>query len=108
MPESLLRILNFFLLLLLVLFFVRVLRAVWVQINAQPYAAPPPQAPVAAAPPRRVANIGAPGGLRLKVVEPPALRGQTFPLGDEVTVGRAAGCGVSLADTTVSQLHARV
>jgi len=25
-----------------------------------------------------------------------------------VTVGRAPGCGVSLQDTTVSQLHARV
>src|SRR5580704_7754958 len=103
MPESLLRILNFFLLLLLVLFFVRVLRAVWVQINAQPYTAPPQQAPAGPVPQRRAGNQPTGGGLRLKVVEPPALRGQTFALGDEVTVGRAAGCGVALADTTVSQ-----
>jgi pSer/pThr/pTyr-binding forkhead associated (FHA) protein len=31
-----------------------------------------------------------------------------FVLGDEVTVGRAAGCQVTLDDTYASQLHARV
>ncbi len=32
-----------------------------------------------------------------------------FALGDELTVGRAGGCGVSLPDDTfVSQIHARV
>jgi pSer/pThr/pTyr-binding forkhead associated (FHA) protein len=35
-------------------------------------------------------------------------RGRTFPLGQELTVGRAAGCQVTLDDTYVSQLHARV
>nr|MDQ2754925.1 FHA domain-containing protein [Actinomycetota bacterium] len=35
--------------------------------------------------------------------------GQVFDLGDELTVGRAPGCGVSLPeDTFISQLHARV
>jgi pSer/pThr/pTyr-binding forkhead associated (FHA) protein len=35
--------------------------------------------------------------------------GQVFDLGDELTVGRANGCGVSLPeDTFVSTLHARV
>ena len=34
---------------------------------------------------------------------------QVFPLGEEVTIGRAPGCSVALADDTfVSQLHARV
>jgi pSer/pThr/pTyr-binding forkhead associated (FHA) protein len=44
----------------------------------------------------------------LRVVEPADQRGRTFALGDEVTVGRAAGCQVTLDDTFVSQLHARV
>jgi pSer/pThr/pTyr-binding forkhead associated (FHA) protein len=37
------------------------------------------------------------------------MQGQTFDLGDELTVGRAVGCGVALPDDTfVSTLHARV
>jgi pSer/pThr/pTyr-binding forkhead associated (FHA) protein len=43
------------------------------------------------------------------LLAPPELYGQTFDLGDELTVGRAIGCGVSLPDDTfVSTLHARV
>jgi pSer/pThr/pTyr-binding forkhead associated (FHA) protein len=116
MPESLLRILNGCLLALLFLFFLRVMRAVWVQVNAPPL--PPAPAPPAAA---RAASAPAPAGaqrpaapptatgdVKLRIIEPPEQRGQTYPLGDEVTVGRAAGCGVALADATVSQLHARV
>jgi pSer/pThr/pTyr-binding forkhead associated (FHA) protein len=106
-PESLLRILNGCLLALLLLFFLRVLRAVWVQVNAPPVTAPPAPGPAlstAVAP----AATSTGQGLSLRVIEPPEHRGQTYPLGDEVTVGRAAGCGVALADATVSQLHARV
>jgi len=112
-PDSLLHILNACLLALLLLFFLRVLRAVWVQVNAPPL--PPHAAPSLAAragPPARsaapAASAAAATGLRLRVVEPEAHKGETYPLGDEVTVGRAAGCGVALPDTTVSQLHARM
>jgi pSer/pThr/pTyr-binding forkhead associated (FHA) protein len=101
-PESLLRLLNGLLLVVLLLFFLRVLRAAWVQVNAPPLV--PPTAmptPVAPAP----APVSA---LRLRVLEPPQQRGRIYELADEVTVGRAPGCGVSLPDTTVSQLHARV
>ncbi|MGH9286540.1 MAG: FHA domain-containing protein, partial [Acidimicrobiales bacterium] len=35
-------------------------------------------------------------------------RGQEFELGEELTLGRAAGCQVRLDDTFVSQLHARI
>lgn len=49
------------------------------------------------------------GAERLVVTEPPERKGETFQLGEELTVGRAPGCGVSLpTDTFVSQLHARV
>jgi len=44
---------------------------------------------------------------RLKMVEPATA--QMFPLGEEVTIGRAPGCSVPLSDDTfVSQLHARI
>ena len=112
MPASLLHILNACLLALLLLFVLRVLRAVWVQVNAPPLAPPPPapaMARAAVASPMAAADGGrAEGGLRLRVIEPPERKGDVYPLGDEMTVGRAPGCGVALPDGTVSQLHARV
>jgi hypothetical protein len=46
---------------------------------------------------------------RLVVLDPPGYRGRAFELADELTVGRAVGCGVALPDDTfVSTLHARV
>jgi pSer/pThr/pTyr-binding forkhead associated (FHA) protein len=47
--------------------------------------------------------------LRLRVVEPVGQAGQVFELADELTVGRAAGCGVALEhDTFASKVHARL
>jgi len=108
MPESLLTILKFCFLALLYLFFFRVLRAVWAEIrpNAASAAAP------AAAPRQRgrqqqKTRSGPP--TKLTVVEPKEQAGRAYPLGDELTVGRAAGCQVALeSDSYVSQLHARV
>lgn len=46
---------------------------------------------------------------KLVVVDPANKKGAEFALTDEVTVGRAGGCGVLLEeDTFVSQLHARL
>ena len=110
MPESLLTILKFCFLALLYLFFIRVLRAVWAEVSGRTIAAP------AAAPARPQrgwsgggragANGKAPG--RLRVIEPADSKGQTYELADELTVGRAGGCQITLDDTYVSQLHARV
>jgi pSer/pThr/pTyr-binding forkhead associated (FHA) protein len=106
MPDALLNVLKLLLLALLYLFFFRVLRAVWTEISARPLAAAP-AAPVAAARPR-AGTAATPAQLRLKVVEGDT-KGKTYDLGDELTVGRAAGCQVALADDTfVSQLHARL
>jgi pSer/pThr/pTyr-binding forkhead associated (FHA) protein len=45
----------------------------------------------------------------LVLIEPEQERGASYPLGTELTVGRATGCAVPLAaDTFVSQVHARV
>ena len=113
MPESLLTILKFLLLALLYLFFLRVLRAVWAEVASprEPLAvaAPAGRASRGRARDRRPAAPaakGAPG--RLKVVEPSERKGQAFELGDELTVGRAAGCQVKVDDTYASQLHARI
>lgn len=119
MPDSVLTILKFCFLAVLYLFFVRVLRAVWVEVSgraptsravAASYGSPP-----AARPSRgrgRMgdvrAAIGGKNGTKLKVIEPAETRGTVYDLTDELTMGRATGCHITLDDTYVSQLHARV
>jgi hypothetical protein len=110
-PDSLLTILKFCFLALLYLFFMRVLRAVWAEMKAPPPAAAVPMAAPAstnraggAAPSGRSAR----GSGRLRVIEPAETKGHTYELADELTVGRAGGCQITLDDTFVSQLHARV
>jgi pSer/pThr/pTyr-binding forkhead associated (FHA) protein len=113
-PESLLGLLKLCLLALLYLFFARVLWAVWTEVRAvRPQADPAGAAPGAAGTGRdqRKARRGVPGlPHRLTVTEPPTLRGSRFELtGIEMTIGRAAGCQVSLPDDTfASTVHARV
>ena len=111
MPDPVLTLLKYVFLAVLYLFFLRVLRAVWVELREPkpaPLGPPRPQAPAGAplAPPP---TVGPTGPEKLVVVAPGDRKGAEFPLADEVTVGRAGGCGVLLAeDTFVSQLHARV
>src|SRR5699024_10618852 len=45
---------------------------------------------------------------QLRIVAPPEIAGLRFDLTDEFTLGRAAGCQVTLDDTYASQIHARV
>ena len=112
MPSDLLGLLRLCLLVLLYLFFLRVLRAVWVEVRG-PGAALGDTGQVTAAP-RRPSRPRRPGrpvgpGATLQVVQPPERAGERFPLDGELTVGRAPGCQINLAsDTFVSQLHARV
>ena len=122
MDEQLLTILKLCLLALLYLFFLRVIRAVWVEVNgprpraaaklaASRAAAGATSAPAAAPASRRNARRrghGGPDGPALVVVAPPEQQGRLYPLGEELTMGRAAGCQVTLDDTYVSQIHARV
>ena len=111
MPDSLLTILKLCFLALLYLFFMRVLRAVWAEMS--PSAIAPAPAPVAS-PGRswggsgRAGGNSKAGGGRLRVIEPAETKGQTYDLAEELTVGRAGGCQITLDDTYVSQLHARV
>jgi hypothetical protein len=116
MSEQVLNILKLCLLALIYLFLLRVVRAVWAEVSP-PKAAEArgrrgrrraaASAPVAApAPPRGRRSRGA--ATELIAVEPAGTAGRRYPLGDEITVGRAAGCQVTVDDTYVSQLHARV
>jgi hypothetical protein len=117
MSEQVLNILKLCLLALIYLFLLRVVRAVWAEVAAprtaeaggrrgrRRAAAAPPVA-AAPAPPRGRRSRGA--ATELVGVEPQANAGRRYPLGDEITVGRAAGCQVTVDDTYVSQLHARV
>ncbi len=111
MSEGLLTVLKFCFLALLYLFLFRVVRIV--RLELKPAKVPVPAAvvgpePLAAAPGQKKAPK-ARGGTQLYLLEPPARHGEVYPLGDEVTVGRAPGCGVVLdEDTFVSQVHARL
>jgi pSer/pThr/pTyr-binding forkhead associated (FHA) protein len=118
MSEELLTILKLCLMALLYLFFFRVLRAVWVEINppkdleratAGPAPGPAP-APAAAAPAPNLSKRQAKRvPTQLTMLEPAARRGQVIPLAAEMTIGRAGGCNVSIPDDTfASQIHARV
>ena len=94
---------------LLYLFFLRVLRAVWTEMNARP-TAPAVQAPAVK---RRAGSAGTRGRVARttpssRSLEPAALRGRAFALDEEITLGRAAGCQVPLDDAYASQVHARV
>ncbi|MFP5320536.1 MAG: FHA domain-containing protein [Acidimicrobiia bacterium] len=112
MPEPLLNVLKICLLILLYLFFFRVLRAVWAEVNLarQTGGAASTSAGGGRRRPRqpRRARARERTPPKLKVVQPAELAGTVYPLGDELTVGRAAGCQITLDDTYASQLHARI
>jgi pSer/pThr/pTyr-binding forkhead associated (FHA) protein len=116
-PDPVLTLLKYVFLAVLYLFFLRVLRAVWVELREPkpaPFSPPPGPGPAVAASGPTADQIPRPatgrvGPERLVVVSPTEQKGVEFPLADEITVGRAGGCGVLLgADTFVSQIHARV
>ncbi|MEA2460317.1 MAG: hypothetical protein QOH90_494 [Actinomycetota bacterium] len=45
---------------------------------------------------------------KMTVIEGEELKGKSFPLGDEIIIGRAERCHIILKDSYVSQVHARV
>jgi pSer/pThr/pTyr-binding forkhead associated (FHA) protein len=97
--NAVLRLMQWGVIALIFLFFLRVIRAVWVEIRP-----PKIRASDAGGESRRERS----GRFNLKVIEPVSHRGQVYDLGDEITVGRAAGCAVHVEDAYTSNLHARV
>ena len=124
MTDQALEILKLVLLGLLYLFFARVLWAVWSEVrsaNSRATAPPLPPVPVATHAPtigtepprRRRAGRTAKGRgghvARLVVVEPKERRGATFPVGQEITVGRDPSSTIAIdGDTFVSGTHLRI
>lgn len=106
--QNLLRALEVLLVALVWLFFFRVIRAVWVEVRP-----PKSRASVADVQVGLPASTGQPQKrgrrtLRLTLVEPESQRGESFELADELTIGRAPGCGVRVEDAYTSNLHARL
>jgi pSer/pThr/pTyr-binding forkhead associated (FHA) protein len=114
--DAVLRIMQWGVIALIFLFFLRVIRAVWVEMSPatvrktrserrqerrQSRAAARPAARPKESRPRRQ--------LYLKVVQPDAHAGRTYDLDDELTIGRSPGCGVAMPeDIYTSTLHARL
>ncbi len=117
MSDTLLNVLKFFLVALIWLFFLRAMRAVWVEVRStkeRPEELQPDDALPGDLPSRPRLAPSVTGRkipvLQLTVVSPPDLAGTTYELASEESViGRAAGCAIPLAsDTFVSHLHARI
>lgn len=103
-PEAALTVLKFCFLALVYLFLWRVVRVVTMGLRAPAMTAAAP-ANARGRRPSRADKRGA----RLRILEPPAHQGETYALGDEITVGRGGGCGIVLPeDGFVSTVHARV
>ncbi len=120
MSEQLLTVLKLCLLALLYLFFLRVLRAVWSEVNPPKLATAEaatgrrstspkaPKAKGAKAPKSTKARRGPSVPTRLVLIEPAERAGAEFALGPELTVGRAGGCSIVLDEQYVSQVHCRI
>ena len=104
MSEAVLTLLKLCFLGLLYLFVVRVVRAVELELS---WGRPSGGGVRSRLPGRGPSRPAAARPYRLRMVEPSTA--ELFPLSEEVTIGRAPGCSVPLADDTfVSQLHARI
>ncbi len=117
MPEQLLTILKICFLILLYLFFLRVLRAVWTELRTPDVAAaaPPGPAPAAvvapagpSAPPVRPAPPSPAVPRALVVDQPPEMAGTTWALAGDVTIGRSPDSSICIDDAFVSTNHARL
>lgn len=108
MPEGVLIVLKFCFLALVYLFLFRIVRTVGAELR--PAKIPVPAAVAAAGAPAAASKRERTGrAWELVIIDPPALAGETFSLGEELTVGRGPGCAVVLIDDTfVSQVHARL
>ena len=108
MSEALLTLLRWCLLALLYLFFFRVLQATW-HFAGSPTGGTATKTEQRTARRRaRSARPAAPVFRSLRVLEPPELLGVAFEVKGEASIGRAAGCEITLDDTFISQVHARL
>jgi FHA domain len=113
--NAVLRVMQWGVIALIFLFFLRVIRAVWVEMSPATIRKSRSerrqekrQVRAAARPPDRPKESRR-RQLYLRVVEPPDHAGRTYDLDDELTIGRSPGCGVAMPeDIYTSTLHARL
>lgn len=115
MSSPLLTILKYVFLAVLYLFFLRVLRAVWIELREPKIAtierAVPADDTILVPTATAAGTVSLPAGPFEALVEltPEGAELRRFPLGNETSLGRSPGCGIALPeDTFVSQVHARV
>ena len=111
MSDQLLFVLKLCLLALLYLFFFRVVRAVWAEVRTPSAAVGVPAGAVvgtAGRKERKAQAKAAKARPQLVMVEPAEQAGRSYLLDNEASIGRAAGCQITLDDTYSSQIHARV
>jgi pSer/pThr/pTyr-binding forkhead associated (FHA) protein len=117
--NAVLRIMQWGVIALIFLFFLRVIRAVWVEMSPATIRKPRSMrrqerrevraAAGAAASAAAPAKGSRKRQLYLKVVQPSEHAGRTYDLDDELTIGRSPGCGVAMPeDIYTSTLHARL
>jgi pSer/pThr/pTyr-binding forkhead associated (FHA) protein len=114
--NAVLRVLQWGVIVLIFLFFLRVIRAVWVEMSPATVRKTRSerrherrQERAAARPVEEQPRQSRRRQLFLKVVQPEANAGRTYDLDDELTIGRSPGCGVAMPeDIYTSTLHARL
>lgn len=112
--SAIVRPLQWLVIVLVFLFFLRVVRAVWVEVRpAGPRQTRAERRRAAREEERALAGHAPPRRRRrqlfLEVMEPAEQAGRTFDLDDELTIGRSPGCGVPTSyDVYSSTLHARL
>ena len=108
MPDSLLTVLRLLLLSLIWLFFLRVLGLLASKPKPMTaVAAPPVTSGIATSAPPPPSGRGV-SKASLRVVSGGEMANKEFTVGEEATLGRGQGCQVQIADSMVSQLHARL
>jgi pSer/pThr/pTyr-binding forkhead associated (FHA) protein len=113
--NAVLRLMQWGVIALIFLFFLRVIQAVWVEVSpatvrkSRSERRQDKRQDKAAARPARTETKLKRKQLYLRIIEPPQHEGQTFDLDDELTIGRSPGCGVPTPDDIyTSTLHARL
>jgi pSer/pThr/pTyr-binding forkhead associated (FHA) protein len=107
--NAVLRVMQWGVIALIFLFFLRVIRAVWVEVSPATIRKSRAERRLDRAEARPPRPASKRKQLFLRVVEPGANAGQTFDLDDELTIGRSTGCGVSTPeDIYTSTMHARL
>lgn len=108
MPDGALRILSIGVLALLYLFFMRSLRAVWVETRPTPPRAEPKGPAPQRGEGRQANKQQKKNSPALLLIEPAARKGLRFDVLEEMTIGRSPGCNIVVEDTFASGVHTRV